>query len=253
MSNGYGFGDGEIKEESSWRYPLGIFMATLVLCAIFLYYYVGPSVEEIRGDVPSPAITEEAITVEIAGHHFAPAANFTVYPRARRGGARTEISLYAMWPTMNGYSPAHRKEFIGNDPQSRRIDILISKRSSTFDEAQRFEVLYLPQTVDQRGIRTPYQLTKFSFKEQRTSVPTNGYANTELFVGVDDDEAMLALFCFMERSDIPSPEFWRTYGYSDDVEVTYRFKRPYLPEWRAIDSEVREFVAGLDQEILESQ
>ncbi len=253
MSNGYGFGDGEIKEESSWRYPLGIFMATLVLCAIFLYYYVGPSVEEIRGDVPSPAITEEAITVEIAGHHFAPAANFTVYPRARRGGSRTEISLYAMWPTMNGYSPAHRKEFIGNDPQSRRIDILISKRSSTFDEAQRFEVLYLPQTVDQRGIRTPYQLTKFSFKEQRTSVPTNGYANTELFVGVDDDEAMLALFCFMERSDIPSPECWRTYGYSDDVEVTYRFKRPYLPEWRAIDSEVREFVAGLDQEILESQ
>ena len=253
MSNGYGFGDGEIKEESSWRYPLGIFMATLVLCAIFLYYYVGPSVEEIRGDVPSPAITEEAVTVEIAGHHFSPAANFTVYPRARRGGSRTEISLYALWPTMNGYSPAHRREFIGNDPQSRRIDILISKRSTAFDESQRFEVLYLPQTVDQRGVRTPYQLTKFSFKEQRTSVPTNGYANTELFVGVDDEEAMLTLFCFMERSDIPSPECWRTYGYSDDVEVTYRFKRPYLPEWRAIDSEVRAFVAGLDQKILESQ
>jgi len=52
MNSGYGFGGNEVKEESSWRYPLGIFMATLILCAIFLYYYVGPSVEEIRGDLP---------------------------------------------------------------------------------------------------------------------------------------------------------------------------------------------------------
>lgn len=247
MSNGYGFSGDEVKEESSWRYPLGIFMATLVLCAIFLYYYVGPSVEEIRGDVPSPAITEEPVAVEIGEHRFAPAANYTVYPRARRGGSRTEISLYALWPTMNGYSPAHRREFIENDPQTRRIDILISKRTSTFDEAQRFEILYLPQTVDQRGVRTPYQLTKFAFTEQRASVPTNGYANTELFVGADENDAMIALFCFKERSDIPSPECWRTYEYSDGIEITYRFKRPYLPEWRAIDTEVSEFVAGIDR------
>ena len=248
MSNGYGFGGGdEVKEESSWRYPLGIFMATLVLCAIFLYYYVGPSVEEIRGDVPSPAITEEPVSIQISGHAFAPAANFTVYPRARRGGARTEVSLYALWPTMSGYSPAHRKEFIENEPQTRRLDILVSKRESTFSEAQRFEILYLPQTTDQRGVRTPYQLTKFSFKEQRTSVPTNGYSATELFVGTDESDNMIALFCFKEREDIPSPECWRTYEYSDNIEVTYRFKRPYLPEWRAIDSEIRNFVTEMDR------
>ncbi|MHA7872524.1 MAG: hypothetical protein ACX939_09265 [Hyphococcus sp.] len=247
MSNSYGFGGDEVKEESSWRYPLGIFMATLVLCAIFLYYYVGPSVEEIRGDVPSPAITEEPIPISIGSHTFAPAANYTVYPRARRGGARAEISLYALWPTMSGYSPAHRREFIENDPQTRRIDILLAKRTTTFSEAQRFDILYLPQTVDQRGVRTPYQLTKFAFKEQRASVPTNGYANTELFVGADDNDNIIALFCFKEGGDIPSPECWRTYEYSDDIEVTYRFKRPYLPEWRTIDAEVRSFVEGIEQ------
>ena len=64
MSNGYGFGGEEIKQESSWRYPLGIFMATLVLCAIFLYYYVGPSVDDFSGNTPSPAITEEPVRVE---------------------------------------------------------------------------------------------------------------------------------------------------------------------------------------------
>ena len=247
MNSGYGFGGNEVKEESSWRYPLGIFMATLILCAIFLYYYVGPSVEEIRGDLPSPAITEEPVTVEISGHIFTPTANFTVYPRARRGGARTEISLYALWPTMNGYSPAHRREFIENDPQTRHIDILISKRNSSFSEAQRFEILYLPQTIDSRGVRTPYQLTKFAFKQQRANVPTNGYADTELFVGADENDDLIALFCFEEDEDIVSPECWRTYVYNADIEITYRFKRPFLPEWRAIDAEVMKYVRGIDQ------
>ncbi len=247
MSNRHGFGGDEIKEESSWRYPLGIFMATLVLCAIFLYYYVGPSVEEFSGNVPSPAITEEPVMIEIAGTRFAPAANYTVYPRARRGGARDEVSLYVLWPTMNGYAPAQRREFIENDPDTRRIDITIARRNSPFTEKQRFETLYLPQTIDQRGVRTPYKLSKFAFEDQRADVPTSGYADSEMFVGADTDSKLLALFCFKERDDIRSPECWREYEYSDGIEVSYRFKRPYLPEWLAIDTAVREFVANLDQ------
>lgn len=249
MNKGYGFGGEEIKEESSWRYPLGIFMATLVLCAIFLYYYVGPSVEEFSGNTPSPAITEEPIRVTIADTTFAPAANYTVYPRARRGGDRDELSLYALWQSMKGYSPAQREEFIENAPDTRRIDILISKRTSTFDEGQRIETLYLPRTIDQRGQRTPYQLTRYSFKSEndpRADVPTSGYINTELFLGATAEGDILALFCYQEREEIRSPDCWRKYEYSATVDVSYRFKRPYLPEWQAIDKQVREFVAGLE-------
>ncbi len=247
MSDGYGFGGEEIKEESSWRYPIGIFLATLVLCAIFLYYYVGPSVDEFKGDLPSPAITEESVSIEIGGSVFAPAANYTVYPRARRGGVRDEVSLYALWPNMSGYTPSHRKEFVENDPQTRRINMVLSKRTTPITEAERLETLYLPNTIDRRGVRTPYQLTKFAFAERRANVPTNGYADTELFVGADEKEDLVVMFCFKERSDIPSPECWRTYEYSPTVSVSYRFKRPYLPEWRAIDAEVRSYVAGIDR------
>ena len=245
MSSGYGFGGDEIKEESSWRYPLGIFLATLVLCAIFLYYYVGPSVDDFSGNTPTPAITEEPIAIEIGGVSFEPQANYTVYPRARRGGARDEVSLYALWPTMAGYSPAQRRDFVENEPQSRRIDILISKRNSFFGEAERLETLYLPQTTDQRGVRTPYQLTKFTFKDQRTDVPTSGYADTELFVGNDEDGAVFALFCFEERDAIRSPDCWREYEFNEQIEVTYRFKRPYLPEWRSIDTAVRNYIKSI--------
>ncbi|MEO1253042.1 MAG: hypothetical protein AAFW81_11945, partial [Pseudomonadota bacterium] len=56
-----------------------------------------------------------------------------------------------------------------------------------------------------------------------------------------------ALFCFKERDDIPSPECWRSYEFGDGVTVNYRFKRPYLPEWRAIDAKVQAYVAGIER------
>ncbi len=240
--SGYGFGGDEIKEESSWRYPLGIFIATLVLCAIFLYYYVGPSVDEFSGNTPSPAISEEPVNFTVGGVEFVAPTNYTVFPRDRRGGERDEVALYALWPTLNGYTPARRDDFIENDKDTRRIDITIGGRTSAFTERERIDVLYMPQTNDRRGVRTPYQLVKYTFKDQRANTPTNGYSETELYLGETGDGDLLAVFCFPETEEIKSPECWREYELTPTVSVTYRFKRPYLAEWQAIDTRVREFV-----------
>lgn len=248
MSKGYSFGGEEVREESSWRYPLGIFIATLVLCAIFLYYYVGPSVDEFSGNTPSPAISEEPVSFTVSGVRFTAPTNYTVYPRDRRGGERDEVSLYALWPTFTGYAPARRDEFVENAEDTRRIDILISGRTSAFTEQERIDILYLPQTNDKRGTRTPYQLVKYTFKDQRANVPTNGYTNSELFLGETQEGAAFALFCFEERDDIKSPECWREYELTPDVSVSYRYKRHLLDEWQAIDSRVRSFVASLVSE-----
>lgn len=245
MSNNYGFGGEEIKEESSWRYPLGIFLATLILCAIFLYYYVGPSVDDFSGNAPSPAISEEPVSFTVGGVGFTAPTNYTVYPRDRRGGERDEVALYALWPTLSGYTPARREDFIENASDTRRIDILISKRTSVFTESERIETLYLPQTNDRRGVRTPYQLVKYTFRDQRANVPTNGYADMELYLGDTAEGDTMALFCFDEHADVESPECWREYELTPTITVSYRFKKPYLAEWKAIDTNVRAFVESL--------
>ena len=242
MSNGYGFGGDEVREESSWRYPLGIFIATLVLCAIFLYYYVGPSVDEFSGNVPSPAISEEPVSFTVSQQPFRFPTNYTVFPRDRRGGERDDVALYALWPTMAGYSPTRREAFVENDPDTGRIDIQISKRVSAFGEQERVDRLFLPQTIDKRGSRTPYKLMKYEFAEQRSNVPTNGYSDTELYLGETESGEIMALFCFKERDDLRSPECWREYELSPTVSVIYRFKRPYLAEWRTIDARIRAFI-----------
>ncbi|MEL7491967.1 MAG: hypothetical protein AAGJ73_14720 [Pseudomonadota bacterium] len=242
MSNGYGFGGDEVREESSWRYPLGIFIATLVLCAIFLYYYVGPSVDEFSGNVPSPAISEEPVSFTVSEQPFRFPINYTVFPRDRRGGERDDVALYALWPTMAGYSPARREAFVENDADTGRIDIQLFKRTSAFSEQERVDRLFLPQTIDKRGSRTPYQLMKYEFAEQRSNVPTNGYSGTELYLGETASGEIMALFCFKERDDLRSPECWREYELTPTVSAMYRFKRPYLAEWRAIDARVRDFI-----------
>jgi hypothetical protein len=240
--NAGGFGGEEVQEESSWRYPLGIFVATLVLCAVFLYYYVGPNVDDLSGNTPSPAITEEPVSFTVGGTRFTIPANYTVYPRDRRGGERDEVALYALWPTLSGYTPARRDEFVENPLDTRRIDILIGSRTSAFTESDRIETLYMPQTNERRGVRTPLGLLKFTFKDQRAEVPTNGYANTELFLAETEEGDPIALFCFEERPDIRSPECWREFELTPAVSVSYRYKRHLLDEWRAIDTRVRAFV-----------
>ncbi|MEM9707030.1 MAG: hypothetical protein AAF850_13245 [Pseudomonadota bacterium] len=247
MSNSYGFGGEEIREESSWRYPLGIFVATLILSAVFLYYYVGPSVEDLTGDAQSPAISDDPVAFTIANQPFETPTNYTVFPRDRRGGDRDEVWLYALWPTMAGYSPARRVDFLENEPDTRRIDILLKTRSNAFTEDQRIDSLYMPQVIDERGSRTPYQLIKYEFVDQRSSVPTNGYAHTELFLGETTDGDVMALMCFKELDTIESPECWREYELNAGISVTYRFKRAYLDEWRLIDERIRSFMSSMQR------
>jgi hypothetical protein len=245
MSNSYGFGGEEIREESSWRYPLAIFFATLILCAIFLYHYVGPGVDEIQGATPKPTISEEKIRMTIGERVFAIPANYTIYPKDRRNGEKDRVDIYLVWPTMNGYSPARRAEFVENTPRSRRIDVTIGERRSVFSEEQRLESLYLPHVIDKTGQPDNYQLTRFTFKEGRTNAPTNGYNNKDLFVGTADDGSTLVLFCYQKVFNEIPPECWRELELSENVSIKYTFKREYLPEWKEIDTQVRRFLFGL--------
>ncbi len=246
MSNSYGFGGEEIREESGWRYPLGIFFATLILCAIFLYHYVGPGVDDLQGSSPKPTISEERIKITVGDRLFFVPANHTVYPKDRRERTTDSLNLYAIWPTMNGYTPARRLEFIDNDKNSRRVDMSINVRNTVFTEVQRLEMLYLPHVVDKRGQQSDYQLTRFTFKEARANAPTNGYANKELFVGEASDGALIVLFCYEDTGDntVP-PQCYRELDFSDDVTIRYSFKRTYLPDWKEVDTQVRRFILTL--------
>lgn len=246
MSGNNVFGGEEIREESGWRYPLLILSATLFLCVVFLYHYVGPGVDELQGSAPKPTISEEAIQIQVGDVQLRVPANHTIYPRDRRTRSTDQLELYAIWPTMNGYTPARRSEFIDNNPSSRRLDIAIFKKTMDFTEAQRLDLLYLPHVVDKTGQASDYQLTRFIFKEARANAPTNGYANKELFVGKEGDDSLVVLFCYDTNvSEIIPPNCYRELDWTDTVSIRYSFKKEYLADWQEINAQVRRFLQSI--------
>ncbi|MEO1016010.1 MAG: hypothetical protein AAFX08_12575 [Pseudomonadota bacterium] len=121
----------------------------------------------------------------------------------------------------------------------------IAERSAAFSEKERIEKLYLPGVKDRSGEKTVHQLVRFEFKERSDDVPTNGYSENELFIGEAANGDQIAIFCVREQSSVSSPHCWREFEITENVTLTYKFKKPYLPEWRAIDAQVRKFIDAI--------
>jgi len=242
----YSVGGEEVREESGWRYPIIIFIATLLLSAFVLVYYFGPTPEEIAGDVPRPSLSETSAVITVGDLAFDVPANHTVYPKDRRAGEREVLALYAAWPRMDGYTPSRRTDFVENRPNSRRIDVVIETNNTPFNERRRLEVLYKKHVTDAGGVPFEHGLTKYEFASSSSLTPGVGYEDRVMYVGGEDDRVDAVIFCYKEdpTEQIPQ-ECFRTFDLSEDVWVRYFFKAPYLPEWRKIDAAVQQFVDDL--------
>ncbi|MEM1379494.1 MAG: hypothetical protein AAGH41_02600 [Pseudomonadota bacterium] len=242
----YSIGGEEVREESGWRYPLIIFVATLLLSAFVLVYYFGPSPEEIAGDVPRPSLAEDSVVITVGGLSFDIPAKHTLYPRDRRPGERQSLALYAAWPRMDGYTPSRRSDFVENRANSRRIDVIIETNNTPFEEQQRFDILYKRHVTDAGGVPFDHGLTKYEFANASSLAPGAGYEDRVMFVGETEAGDNAVLFCYDFGDDELIPkDCYRTYDITEEVWVRYFFKEPFLPEWRKIDAAVHEFVEDL--------
>lgn len=242
----YNLGGEEVKQESSWRYLMMLLLATLILSSLVLYYFIGPDVDEFQGNKPRPTISDDMVEIRIDDVVLSVPANYTELPRDRRSGEREQLFLYAAWPRMEGYTRARHTDFTENRPDSRRIDITIGVKRNPFSELQRLEIQYTPHLVDAEGTPYEHDLTKYVFKSGTAENPASGYSDKELYTGIATTGEKAVLFCYPEDPDrVLPPECFREFELTSGVYVKYRFKRPYLSEWRKIDQGVKRLVGGL--------
>jgi hypothetical protein len=226
--------DDNAKRESTWGTPIRILLITLVFASGFLYYYFGPSLNELQGNRPEASAVATPIDLVIGGRNFKIPENFTQFPRARRGGARANVALYAMLPDYEPFTIANETAFESNTDDSPIVNFQLESVRSPFEEEERVQRIYMPQVIDEKGERALYGLTHFQFGD------TSGYQDQDLFIGTDSAGRTAAILCAKTLQEILPPSCRRFTHLTDGVKLSYRFKRTYLRNWKEIDGGIRD-------------
>lgn len=229
----------EAKQDSSWTVPLTILGVTLLLSFGFLYYYFGPTFLEITGETPDPSASVKPISMTIGGMPLVVPTNFTRFPRARRDGEKQSVALYALLPDLEPFTPEKSMIFDGNEPDSAVIYFEISEFGLALEEGDRLVKVYLEKTIDPNGRDGPYGLQAYDFTNN------SGYRDEDLFVYYQENDEPIIVRCYEESELIPSPHCRRDLRLNENLALSYRYKRPWLAQWREIDKSVRSFALSL--------
>ncbi len=232
--------DGGATEEPSWAIPLVVIVITGLLSLLFLAYYLSPSFSEIIGTAPAPSDENRPIELFVADKKFIIPANYTRFAAARRGGNQERVSMYALLPRFQPYTPSNASSFEDNSAQSMVIHFDLEVVSSQFNERERFEKIYQRLVLDAEGKKGPHGFRKYEFSE------TSGYKDEDLFVWLSPENDIVVLRCFKQTEIIASPTCRRDLDYSDQIELKYRFKRSHLSRWKNIDKGMLELVQGFE-------
>jgi hypothetical protein len=240
--------DEDVKTESSWAGPARILFITLILAVGFVYYYFGPSVDELQGNSPKASISKEPVTVSVADETFTIPQNYTQFVKTRRGGVQDTVDLYAILPDLEGFTIAHQDSFEGNAENSPIIHISLQdlhapdrrfgeeKLTHRMTEREKFERIYLPLAVDPKGESARYGFTRY-----RLSASWGGQ-DEDLFVHEASDGGVVLYRCLEAVPSMPSPWCRRDLMLTDRLTLNYRFKRQRLSDWRDIDEKVMKLV-----------
>lgn len=225
----------EVVERPPWLIPVVVAVGVITFAAIFLWYYVGPSTDELLGLAPEATDQVREVQVTVGDVALSIPANFTRFSAARSGGAKKRVDLHALLPDLDPFTERQRAEFDRSDPMSPVLHIRIAETDSVLAAQPRLELIYLPAVTNHEGEEGPFGLRHYVFRNE------TGFAGQDMYVGVGPANAPAILLCARD-----APLLWcrREILLSETVVLRYRFKRAYLADWKEIDDGVIALVAG---------
>ncbi|MEJ1969687.1 MAG: hypothetical protein WDN03_13785 [Rhizomicrobium sp.] len=229
--------DGTIRKRSGWLIPLGVFLVTFVLSALVLLYYLVPAAPSFLEEQAVPTARTDLVALRVHGLKLWIPANYLRYESSRQGGARKELSLFAILPDLAGWSNGEAANFSGNTPDSPVVYLLIRDEEVNRPEADRLARIYMAYVTDPKGVPGPFGLTQYTFRED------SGYRSEDLFVGQTPAGPMV-LRCVRFSPEVPSPSCLRDMPIDRKVALSYRFKRAHLARWHEIADSIDNLIAA---------
>jgi hypothetical protein len=210
-----------IHRHSGWVIPLGFAAALLLLIILFLTWYLRPGP---RSGAPSGDTAPVALTV--GGLSLSVPANHIETPAARAGGTRDTVTLFALYPSMRGYTQADAALFANNRPDSNIIHLLLRADPNSLEPLERLARIYRPHLTMAEGAPGPFGLLQYAFR------PDSPYAGEDLYVAPAAPGPLLFL-CQRVQPGLPSPNCIASASpLAENLSFSWRFKRAHLSRWR---------------------
>jgi len=221
-----------VQERPAWVIPAAVAVGVAIFSAAFAYYYFGPTPSELLGLDPRASDSQEEVEMTIGDRYFLIPANYTRYPLQRVGGTQNEIDLHALLPELAPYTIERREGFENNSPTSNLIHIKIHLAGALLPASRRLDDIYSRHLASQSSQPGPSGLLQYEF------AATSGYRDQDLFVAEQENEQPFLFLCFRETDVIFSPNCTRTLHLTEQVALTYRYKRAQIDNWESIDRTV---------------
>jgi hypothetical protein len=222
--------DGElVHERPAWIIPALVAVAVLSFSSFFLYHYFGPTPGELLGRAPRASAETRKVEAVVGGTRFLIPENYTRYPAQRTGGAQPQIDMHALLPDFSPYTPEHQADFADNTPGASVIFFTLHAAATMLPAERRLREVYSKYLASPKPEKDETGLEKFRFRAD------SGYKDQDLLVGTDADGRLVLLTCQRRAPLIESPNCTRTLLLTQNLALTYRYKRAHLAEWQRID------------------
>jgi hypothetical protein len=190
-------------------------------------YMLWPQPKAISPDAPSLPITVGGLAFNVP-----PAAiRFKVQ---RRPGAQARVDLTFLWPSLSPPDLSIKPAPTDTPDVTDRLFVTIAASDSTLPPMERFKVIY-PRYTEGTPIIGPDGLSRQGFRSG------SAYQGEDLIYDPSAVERFL-LRCTVQTGSTPAMCLHeRRIGSAD---VTLRFPREWLNDWRAVASGIERLIAG---------
>lgn len=227
-----------VHQRPAWILPLLVALSIAVFSGLFLYYYFGPTPQDILGSSPHASASSRRVEAIVGGTRFLIPENFTRYPAQRRGGTQREIAMHALLPDFSPWAPDLQSEFTDNSANANVIYFTLHKADKVLPAERRLKDIYARYLTSDKPDGRIDGLEKFSFRED------SGYRDQDLFVSKDHLDRIVLITCQHMTALIQSPNCSRTMLLTRELALTYRYKRAHLDDWQKIDERIIHMVAS---------
>jgi hypothetical protein len=188
------------------------------------------------GDVDGRASDPTPIVLFVGEQRLTIPANMFRFENQRNVGPHEHVELAVHFPTLQGYTPERRDDFLDGSSEAPVLYVTIKRRDTATDSAGRLANVYRHFFGDE-VLAAPDGLVGHMLNTE------SGLAGEEVYFEAGSTDPFTTHCLAPDGSGYPAPCLTEIHA-GDGMSVQVRFRKGLLPHWAGIKQSVRSLMLG---------